>query len=172
MPTFEPGHRSDVLRHVKNRAGNGIELGVAQGVFSEMIFKELSPDGFYLYSVDMWAGDRGHDINEYREAVVRLDPWKRSNTILKMSFDEALPLFADNFFDFIYVDGYAHTGEGDGKYFRDWWPKLKPGGIFAGDDYHSDWPKVVQEVDRFSAEINRSITIIQNRVAGDKWAVS
>ncbi len=59
-----------------------------------------------------------------------------------MSFDDAITLFADDFFDFIYFDGYAHTGEEGGKTFSDWYKKLKVGGIFAGDDYHDDWPLV------------------------------
>lgn len=43
---------------------------------------------------------------------------------------------------FIYVDGYAHTGEDRGKTLFDWYPKLKIGGLMAGDDYHDDWPLV------------------------------
>jgi hypothetical protein len=57
-----------------------------------------------------------------------------------MRFDEALELFEDETLDFVYVDGYAHTGEDGGRTLVDWFRKLKVGGIFAGDDYHDDWP--------------------------------
>jgi SAM-dependent methyltransferase len=162
--------RSDVLNFVTNPKGVGIELGVAEGSFSEMILRATEATDFYLYSVDMWAGDRGHNVDEYRRTIVRLEPWKARNTILKMTFDDALPLFADSYFDFIYVDGYAHTGEEDGKYFRDWWPKLKPGGIMAGDDYHRDWPRVVAAVDAFSKEVSRELHLIPNETKVDKWS--
>jgi hypothetical protein len=32
-----------------------------------------------------------------------------------MSFDDALDIFDDEFFDFIYIDGFAHTGEEGGN---------------------------------------------------------
>lgn len=127
-----------------------IELGVARGDHSAQILSYTDPE--YLYSVDMYAGDRNHDVVQYRLALSHLDRFRSRNTLLRMRFDEALPLFADSYFDIIYVDGYAHTGEEEGKTFTDWWSKLKPGGLFCGDDYHSQWPKVVEEVDRFIAK--------------------
>lgn len=162
--------RQDVLKFIENKDGIGIELGVAEGAFSEMILTELKDHKFFLVSVDMWAGDRGHNIDEYRNTIKRLWPHRERNAIFKMTFGEALPMFVDEFFDFIYVDGYAHTGEGNGSYFRDWWPKLKPGGIMAGDDYHTDWPLVIQAVDNFADEINREVNIIPNTEKANKWS--
>lgn len=162
--------RADVMNFVTNKDGVGIELGVAEGSFSEQILRRMEDTQFYLYSVDAWAGDRGHNTNEYQRAVLRLEPWKRSNTILKMFFNDALALFEDGYFDFIYVDGYAHTGENKGRYFEDWWPKLKKGGIMAGDDYHSDWPAVVKHVDRFAGKMERELCVIPNLAQVDKWS--
>jgi hypothetical protein len=76
-----------------------------------------------------------------------------------MSFDEALSLFDEQFFDFIYFDGYAHTGEEGGKTFADWWPKLKTGGVYAGDDYHADWPLVKWAVNAFSQKVGAALQI-------------
>lgn len=159
--------RSDVLKMIADPNGIGVELGVAEGLFSQRILQNFEDTNFYLYSIDMWAGDRGHNIDEYKTAIVNLEPWKRNNSILRMTFDEALPLFPDDYFDFIYVDGYAHTGEGSGKYFRDWWPKLKTGGIFAGDDYHTDWPLVIQEVNRFAVDVDHDVFIIPHEPEPD-----
>ena len=150
--------RDDVVSLLK-RGGIGLELGVAEGSFSARILKRdvLS----YLYSIDMWAGDRGHDIEQYRIAIRQLEPYKEKNTLLRMRFDEALYLFPDNYFDFIYVDGYAHTGEEQGQTLRDWFPKLKVGGIFAGDDYSAAWPLVIIEVDKFVAENDLQLHVVQ-----------
>jgi hypothetical protein len=125
----------------------GIELGVAEGVFAERVL-ERSELGF-LYGVDMYAGDREHDLAQYKRALTRLHRFRGRHALLHMRFQEAVDLFPDGYFDFIYVDGYAHTGEEGGGTFREWWPKLKPGGLFAGDDYHSDWPAVMTQVDAF-----------------------
>lgn len=122
----------------------GIELGVAGGAFSaRMMSSGKFSKGF---GVDLYSDH--HDLKEYKEAVnlVGLDV---NYSLLRMSFDEALDLFPDNFFDFIYVDGYAHTGEQGGKTFFDWLPKLKEGGIMAGDDYDDNWPLVKEAVHYF-----------------------
>ncbi len=72
-------------------------------------------------------------------------------TILRTSFAEAAEQFADGFFDFIYIDGYAHTGQDQGRTLADWWPRLKTGGIFAGHDYCATYPQTVKVVDEFAA---------------------
>lgn len=140
------------------KGGVGVELGVAAGDFSERILKH--DHVAWLYSIDMWAGDRGHGIQQYREAIERLHPYRDRNTILRMRFDEALPLFDDETLDFIYVDGYAHDGELNGQTFRDWYPKLRRGGIIAGDDYAPDWPLVMSAVDQFIATHGLELHVI------------
>ena len=55
--------------------------------------------------------------------------------------------------DFAYIDGYAHTGNGEGRTLHDWWEKVKPGGVLAGHDYDAEnWPKNVAAVDTFRKE--------------------
>jgi hypothetical protein len=158
--------RADIAQIIPP-GGIGVELGVAEGGFSERLLKH-SPLA-YLYSIDMWAGDRGHDIEQHRAAFRKLDPFRSRSTILKMRFDEALCLFPDGYFDFIYIDGYAHTGEENGQTFRDWYPKLKSGGIFAGDDYSPAWPLVVAEVDKFVAAQDLKLYVIPCEPEED-WA--
>jgi hypothetical protein len=139
--------------------GVGVELGVAAGDFSNRIL-ERSEIG-YLFSIDMWAGDRGHDVSQYKEAIRLLHPHRTRNTCLRMRFEDALDLFNDEGLDFIYVDGYAHTGEDNGGTFSDWYPKLRVGGIIAGDDYHSDWPLVMKAVDDFVATNGLTLHVIE-----------
>lgn len=159
--------RDDVIKLVR-QGGVGVELGVAEGGFSERILKSSVLE--HLYSIDMWAGDRGHDIVQYKIAVRRLDAYKAHNSLLRMRFDQALDLFPDEHFDFIYVDGYAHTGEEQGQTFKDWFPKLRRGGVFAGDDYSPDWPLVVQEVDRFVSENNLKLSVIKGQQEDDRFS--
>ena len=149
-------NREDIVTYLNTENNIGIELGVAEGDFSK---KLLDTKKFkYLYSVDRYTGEGGvtettlnlaHDVNQYIRALKRLKEHETKNSLLRMDFCEALNLFEDGTFDFIYIDGYAHTGENEGKTLHDWYPKLKKGGMFAGDDYHNDWPKVVHHVDEF-----------------------
>ena len=152
--------RHDILTLVR-QGGVGIELGVAEAFLSERFLEQKVLS--HLYSIDMYAGDRGHDNEQYFRAISRLMPFRESNTLIKLRFDEAVNLFPDQYFDFIYVDGYAHTGEEFGRTFSDFYPKLKPGGIMAGDDYCPEWPLVVDAVDRFLAVEGLALNIIDCR---------
>jgi len=149
-------NREDIVYKINKNGIIGVELGVAEGEFSEKLLKTQKFK--YLYSVDRYTGEGGvtektkdlaHDVEQYVRALKRLEKYKESNTILRMNFEEAIKLFEDETFDFIYIDGYAHTGENEGKTLHEWWPKLKKGGLFCGDDYHKDWPKVIYHVDEF-----------------------
>lgn len=146
----------------ENRPDIGIELGVAQGKFSYQINKAYAWKKFY--SVDRWGGDRGHDGREYISTVNLLSQFPECS-VIRASFDEALSFFPDDYFDFIYIDGYAHTGQDGGKTLRDWFPKLKEKGIFAGHDYHKDWPLTIQAVDEFCKELN----VIPNLTKKDQY---
>jgi hypothetical protein len=139
--------------------GIGIELGVAEGTFSERIMRRSKLS--FMYGVDMYTGERNHDIEQYRKALKAVEPYKERYSLLRMRFDEALPLFPNDYFDFIYIDGYAHTGEEEGQTFIDWFPKLKKGGIFAGDDYSPVFPKVMQYVDGFCSLHDMELHVIQ-----------
>lgn len=141
-----------------------LELGVAEGHFSKCLL-ERTKNIKHLYSIDMWGGDRGHDINQYKRAICNLSNFKEKNTIIKLKFEDALSLFPDDFFDFIYVDGYAHTGEENGKTFFDWWPKLKQNGIFSGDDYdNKKWTEVYKNVNNFCEKKKLQINVIPNNM--------
>jgi hypothetical protein len=163
--------RQDILQFAKEKP-LGIELGVAEGVFSSLVLENYDVE--HWYSVDMWAGDRRHDVGQYRRAVKALIPYRHKNTILRMKFEEALPLFPDEYFDFVYVDGYAHTGQDDGKTLRDWWPKVKKGGVFAGDDYSDEWPETKRQVDEFLKKNNLNLNIFtfEKPPKSDNWSQS
>lgn len=158
--------RREISRFIRP-FGIGVELGVAEGAFSETLLEESGLA--HLYSIDMWAGDRGHDVEQYKRTVRRLTKYRDRNTILKLRFDEALDLFDDASLDFVYVDGYAHTGEEGGKTFHDWLPKVRPGGVLAGHDYlPNHHPKVVEAVQAFVTKARLPLYILDDR-SNDEW---
>lgn len=128
----------------------GIELGVAAGSFSARMVQ--SGRFRHFFGVDVY-GD-GHNVQEYKKALRTVGLMARYS-LLRMTFDQALDLFPDGFFDFVYCDGYAHTGEEGGRTLIDWYPKLKSGGVMAGDDYDAEsWPLVVWAVNHVVAELD------------------
>lgn len=145
---LEGWHRHDVLRLLGERNELiGAELGVAGGEFSHRMV--ASGRFAEFFGVDMYADT--HDVDQYKQALRRVGlraPYK----LLRMTFAEAWDLFEDESLDFIYIDGYAHSGQEGGETIWMWAQKVKVGGLIAGDDYHSDWPLVVEAVDRFAAD--------------------
>ncbi len=156
VPVVHPGRaRWSVADSLPAQGNIGIELGVAAGGFAARMVGSGRFD--HYFGVDVY-GDL-HNTREYKKALMAaglLSPFR----LLRMTFDEALDLFPDAFFDFIYVDGYAHTGEEGGRTLLDWLPKLKPGGVMAGDDYAlEDWPLVVWAVNDFVAQLGVALNV-------------
>lgn len=139
------------LPTIAKNGGIGVELGVAAGYYSAVILQN-SPLS-QLYSIDCW-GDH-HDSAEYLECCRRLRPYGERSIVLRMYFEEAVCLFEDAFFDFVYVDAYAGSGQDDGRVLKMWWPKIKPGGVFGGHDYDDKWPATVKAVNEFCSSVDR-----------------
>ena len=147
-------YRHDIIKLVQHN-GIGIELGVARGEFAERILQSNHLREFH--GVDKY--DDHHDLREYEQTLKRLGHYK--NYVLHhMTFNKALHLFPDKYFDFIYIDGYAHTGQDNGKTLYDWYSKCKTGGIFSGDDYCREYQKTVDSVDKFVKDYDLDLHII------------
>jgi len=99
-------------------------------------------DGEY-WCIDAWGkhGTMANETGRYTtgkhemdSAQWRLAPFgKRVHIVRELSLTAAR-MHADATFDWIYVDA-VHTYEGSLSDMRAWWPKLRPGGLFSGDDY-------------------------------------
>lgn len=140
-------------------AGKGAELGVAAGEYSDAILR--NPRVTTLYSIDRWTDH--HDAEELERAKLLLQPFGDRSVIVRASFQTAVESFPDSYFDFLYLDGYAHTGQEHGRTFEDWYPKLKPGGIFAGHDYcDHQYPQNVIEVDWFADKHGLSLSFTES----------
>lgn len=150
--------------------GNAAELGVFKGFYSKLMLQ----GGFScVYSIDRWAGDRGHDDKEYQQALGFLKPFGERSVVLRLGFLEAATRFSDGFFDFVYVDGYAHTGQDGGDFLDVWWDKMKSGGVFAGHDYDVRFPENIAVIDRFVAEKGVEMFLTNDRSPIDlpSWLV-
>jgi hypothetical protein len=88
-------------------------------------------------AVDTWKGDA--HTGAYGDEVFReVDAYAREHypsftRLLRMTFDEANPRFADGQIDLLHIDG-MHTYEAVRHDFDTWWPKVKPGGVVVMHD--------------------------------------
>ena len=151
MQIIQGKRRIDILE-ILGEQNNlcGIELGVAGGNFAKQLLESNKFNR--LFGIDLYAGDRSHDTAQYIKALQHMGIYEQKWKLLRMSFNDALSLFDDNSLDFVYVDGYAHTGENGGQTIYEWFKKVKFGGVIAGDDYHQNWPLVIKAVDQFISD--------------------
>lgn len=132
----------ELLQH-HNLTGHSIEIGVAEGRFSEHIISWPTITKHYM--LDAWErlnqkGDGGfpqswHD-NNFIEAKQRTEPFKDKRLILKGLSKEMIQWIPDNSLIFAYLDG-DHSYEGCLSDLQLIYPKVRYGGIIAGHDYLS-----------------------------------
>lgn len=144
----------------KGLTGEGAELGVWKGYFSKQILSNSTCSR--LYSIDAWNDEaRGHDLSEYEHTMDLLAPYKDRSVVLRSTFKDALARFEDESLDFVYIDGYAHTGQDQGETIYDWYSKVKVGGFFGGHDYSQEhFPLTYKYVNQFVADKNLELVVI------------
>lgn len=172
--TTDPGYTAEAAEATMTRidlasraVGVGVELGVAAADYSAALLQHGRLDR--LYSVDRWTDH--HDEAEMMRAREALAPFGDRSIILRATFADAVGRFADESLDFIYIDGYAHTGQEGGRTLADWWPKLKPGGIFAGHDYCRQYQPTMDAVDAFAAAHGLTVNVTDEPDLPSWWIV-
>ena len=148
-------YREDLPKLIKKNNAVGIELGVARGDFSKVLINSKKFSLFF--GVDSYSL-KHHNKKEYLTALKKVGIFTNYK-LLNMTFDDALELFPNNSLDFIYFDGYAHTGQNYGDTIIKWSKKIKKNGIMSGDDYDIKWELNKEIIDNFANDNNLEIFI-------------
>lgn len=122
--------------------GKGVEIGVLNGEYSKIILERW--ENGQLFMVDAWRHLEGYiDMNgqddKYHHdclvtACKNTKQWENRAHIVRMDSVASANMFPDEYFDFVYIDA-DHSYEGVVRDMKAWWPKVKKGGLFCGDDY-------------------------------------
>lgn len=139
LETFPPG-------------GTWIELGSWMGRSAvycvvELIRREKIGS---FYCIDTWGGGDTLEAppDAHERFLANITPLRNYITDIQSTSAEAASRFQDHTVDFCYVDA-LHTYEGVMADLEAWWPKIRPGSYFAGDDYTKGWPGVTRAVGEF-----------------------
>lgn len=100
-----------------------LELGIREGFFSDHL---LSTTNIKLYGID---------INVSSPNLIKVgSKYKDRFHITNGESPKIADIFPNDYFDFIYIDA-AHDKTSVSKDLSAWWPKVRAGGLFAGDDF-------------------------------------
>ena len=122
-----------------------LEVGSWVGQSTAVLAREAQKIGGMVYVVDWWKGNIGTDLHGIADSTdvyqIFEDNMKELGLfdfikIYRMDSREAYKEFEDNFFDFIYIDA-DHRYSGMSQDIKNYYPKLKIGGTFAGHDFES-----------------------------------
>lgn len=167
---------TDLYRSVVQRANapaTFVEVGSWAGKSAAFMGVEIINSGkaIKLYCVDPWH-DGGPDLRDtehaklhagvtlYDQFIANVMPVAGVIAPMRMLSVEAAERFHDHSVSFLMIDG-DHSYEAVRDDIRAWLPKMRRGGIIAGDDY--GWPGVMQAVREAFGDDARVRWINRNR---------
>ena len=157
-----------LVSHIQNPVG--IEIGLNLGATTRHLFDNIP--GLTLHGIDPylqyqdWDGhiltpdERNHT---YQFFIQHTKPYNESITHYRMFSDDAANLMKDNFYDFIFIDG-LHTYDQVSKDCKNFYSKIKSGGIFSGHDFNA-----IADVRRAVIEFASSVGATISQTDNDVW---
>jgi spermidine synthase len=139
----------------------GIEIGSCHGATTHYLL-EMLPNS-HITAIDpyeeydqMTSRDRAHEsfqqlMKEYSDRI----------SLIRLRSDDAVDQIENESVDFIFVDGY-HSNEQVEKDIRNYYPKLKSGGIMSGHDYNG-W-SLQTGVNEMATKYNKEVSFCEQDV--------
>jgi beta-1,4-mannosyl-glycoprotein beta-1,4-N-acetylglucosaminyltransferase len=140
-----------------NGPAHFVEIGSFKGRSSSFMAVEIanSKKNIIFDCIDTWEGSPEHQagaenadndvINNtlYNTFIENMKPVEGYYNAKRMTSVEAAKTYDDNSLDFVFIDA-DHSYESVKEDIIAWYPKIKPGGIISGHDYHMWAPGVMK----------------------------
>ena len=142
--------------------GTFVELGAWLGKSSSYLCDKAT--GQQIIIIDSFKGTAEY-IDSYYNLAKTADIYElfvenmgnRKYKAIKATSKAASRKFKDESLDVVFID-LNHSYESVKEDISLWLPKVKKGGYLAGDDYHENWPGVIQAVN----EMLNGFTVIDD----------
>jgi predicted O-methyltransferase YrrM len=142
--------------------GTFVELGAWLGKSSSYLCDKAT--GQQIIIIDSFKGTQEY-IDSYYNLAKTADIYElfvenmgsRKYKAIKATSKAASRKFKDESLDVVFID-LNHSYESVKEDIALWLPKVKKGGYLAGDDYHENWPGVIQAVN----EMLNGFTVIDD----------
>ena len=137
-----------------------VEVGTYLGRSISFLAVEIINSGkkIRLDAVDTWMGSPDEPYQQaqddvkngtlYENFLKNIEPVKDAINIVRNDSVEASKLYEDESLDFVIIDD-DHSYENCLTSIKAWYPKVRKGGIIAGDDFGVPYLGVVQAVNEF-----------------------
>jgi len=149
----------DMLLGILPEGGRVVEVGVFYGKGLIHLAQNQGGKGLNIYGVDAFR--LRYDLSPYQDRDVQADEdfyekcvgnlfaaeVERQVTLISLPSVRASALFEDGSMDCVFIDA-AHDEASVIEDIKAWRPKVKPGGILAGDDYVPELEGVIPAVDK------------------------
>jgi SAM-dependent methyltransferase len=141
----------DAVKEAPARGAHFVEIGSWRGRSAAFMAVEIINSGKIIFfdCVDPWT-DGGPDLRHkgvkdvFPEFLRNCRPVMHAIRPIRLPSLEAVSLYPDASLDLVLIDG-SHVYADVKADIEAWLPKVKPGGVLAGDDY--GWPGVKQACD-------------------------
>jgi predicted O-methyltransferase YrrM len=151
-----------------------VEVGAWLGRSTAYLASRIQGLPIKFFVVDTWRGSAGSDAksDDFQKSVLAqnqgdvfsifLGNMKRCGVLqslipLRMLSTQAAELFHDSSIEFCFLDA-AHDYNSVKADLDAWFPKIRPGGIIAGDDYGVEWHGLDRAVNDFFAGLGKLMT--------------
>lgn len=139
-PINAAGYRAAVVDlAIQERPKFVVEVGVYAGQLSKLLSAVPSVERYVI--VDSWNGAYCDFGQAHMDGIAKqVWDWAVTQpkvTVHRLDSAQGAVLFEDESIDFFHTDG-DHTPEGIRADIRNWFPKVKVGGIISGDNYEAD----------------------------------
>lgn len=150
----------DLVKKLNQQNIIGLEIGCAEGNTTKHLLSNIS--NLKLYGIDPYTEYidwNGYDLNsDHMDRTTKkfeenIKNYKNRHHLYKNFSDDVVDKFENNSLDFIFIDG-LHTYEQVLKDCRNYYSKVKSGGIFSGHDYTA-----IEAVNRAVVEFATEIEI-------------